>query len=77
MKKPKAPLILQQKGDLGPKQVRSVNWKPRVKEAGEVTSPTTSWRGAPPYVVGMGDHSIYIPRAGSCHKHLLSFGDRT
>jgi hypothetical protein len=77
MTKQKQPLTLQQKGDLGPKQVRSIDWKPRTKRKGEATAPTMSWRTAADYKVGDGDHNVYIPRTGSCHKHLLSHGDRT
>ena len=77
MTKPK--LTLAQKGDLGPKAVRAVNWQPRIKHKNEVTGPdaTSHWGKRPAYVVGDGDHNVYIPREGSCHKHLLSFGDRT
>ena len=30
-----------------------------------------------PYKVGDGDHTTYVPRVGSCHKHILSYGNLT
>lgn len=76
MKKPKQPLTLKQIGDLGPKAVRVDDWVPRAKREGEATPPDPSfgWKRLPEYVTGDGDHNIYIPRAGSCHKHLKSLG---
>jgi len=29
------------------------------------------------YKPGDGDHTVYIPRPGSCHKHILSRGNST
>ena len=75
--KTKTPLTLKQQGDLGPKNVRSDNWAPRAKKPGEATSPSSSWKGGPLYKTGDGDHNLYIPRAGSCHKHLKSYGNLT
>lgn len=29
------------------------------------------------YIPGDGDHTAQVPRPGSCHKHIKSFGEST
>lgn len=72
-------LTIKYTSDLANKSVRAKNFKPRIRPAGETPGqdPHFDWRKRPAYKPGDGDHNVYIPREGSCHKHLKSHGDRT
>lgn len=71
---------LNYQSDKGNRMVRSTLPLPkREKQPHEALSPDESlhWKRRPVYKVGDMDHNVYIPRDGSCHKHLKSFGDNT
>ena len=51
----------------------------REKQPHEALSPHSDfhWKKRPEYKTGDMDHTTYVPREGSCHKHIKSFGDKT
>ena len=73
-------VVLTYQSDKANKAVRAKVPPPkRIKPANEALSPDDSfhWKRRPEYKTGDMDHNVYIPRDGSCHKHLKSFGDST
>lgn len=73
-------VVLTYQSDKANKSVRAKTPPPkRAKAPNEALSQHDDfhWRKRPEYKTGDMDHTTYVPREGSCHKHLKSFGDGT
>ena len=71
---------LMHRSDKGNRMVRSKTpIVKREKQPHEALPPDSvfHWKKRPEYKPGDMDHTTYVPREGSCHKHIKSFGEST